>query len=835
MAGRRAGAGGAVATGDGRALASATRVWLLAGLGLAIAAGAVRAEAGEAVAERLGPFLEQHCISCHDDRLQRGGLDLTSLAGDMTDVAALAVWVRVHDRVLAGEMPPENRPPPEADERGEFIAELAAGLEAGHGEIKATVFRRLNRLEYENTVNDLLGTNLELGGLLPEDGRGDLFDNVADALDLSPVHLARYMEAAHLALETATRRVTEPERRVTTHQLGEGNDAGNIGRSWQRRERDGAIVAFLNDNSYPGLLTRSFSAPFPGRYLVTVRVDAHRSERPIQMSVYSAQWAAGGLRSTRHGTFDVLPGEGSVIELEVPFERGQFLQLMPHGLPNSWPDVFRRGDRETTAADFDGPGLAVRGIEVEGPLLEEWPGRGHELLFGDLEASQPLPPERLYHVDPARQPVESEQPREDFRRLLPGFVEAAFRRPVAAEDVEFFVGLAEAEFDRGASFEQALRTAHVAVLCSPEFLFFHEPDPGPLDPWAVASRLSYFLHRSLPDRELLEAAADGRLADADGLRAQLERLLAGSLSERFVEDFTGQWLNLRAIDDTTPDARLYPEFDERLQHAMVDETRLFFDEVVRNNLSVLEFIDSDWTYANERLARHYRIEGVEGTAMRRVELKPEHRRGGVMTHASVLKVSANGATTSPVLRGIWVLERILGVHPSPPPPGVPGVEPDIRGAETIRELLVKHRDSTSCRSCHQLIDPPGFALEHYDVIGGWRENYRSLGEDFPRPEEDGTNGRRVQWRVGPEVDAGGETREGREFSDWQDFQRLIIEDADQFAAAFTAKLATFASGREMGFSDRREIAAIIDRTRAGGHRFRDILDELVVSPLFLHK
>lgn len=825
-----------------RTLAAFTGRWLLAVAAGALLPGwgstgaAAAANAGAVALERMLPFLEQHCISCHDDRLERGGLDLTSLAADMTDIAALSVWERVHDRVEAGEMPPENRPRPAADERDEFIAGLAEEMEAGHGSIKATVLRRLNRLEYEHTVNDLLGTRLELAGLLPEDGRGDLFDTVADALDLSPVHLARYMDAAQLALETATRRVTEPERRVTRHQLGEGNDERNIGRSWQRRERDGAVVAFLNDDTYPGLLTRSFSAPFPGRYLVTLRVDAYRSERPIQVSVYSAQWAAGGLRRTRHGTFDVQTGEGSVIEVEVPLERGQFLQLMPHGLPNSWGDVYRRGDNgESTAADFQGPGLAIQGIEVEGPLIDEWPGRGHRLLFGDLEAANPIPPERVLHTDPERQPVTSEQPHEDLRRLLPGFIEAAFRRPVEDGDVAFFVELAEAEMEQGASFEQAIRTAQVAVLCSPEFLFFHEPDPGPLDSWAVASRLSYFLHRSLPDQELLAAAGEGRLADADGLRAQLERLLADPRSARFVEDFTGQWLNLRAIDDTTPDARLYPEFDDRLQHAMVDETTLFFDEVLRNNLSVVEFIDSDWTYVNERLAAHYRIEGVEGGSMRRVELRPEDRRGGVMTHASVLKVSANGATTSPVLRGIWVLERMLGVHPSPPPPGVPGVEPDIRGAETLRELLVKHRDSTSCRSCHQLIDPPGFALEHYDVIGGWRENYRSLGDDFPRPPEELTNGRNVQWRIGPGVDASGETRDGHEFSDWQDFKRLILDDADRFAGAFTAKLATFASGREMGFSDRREIAAIIDRTRANGHRFRDILDELVASPLFLHK
>jgi len=622
---------------------------------------------------------------------------------------------------------------------------------------------------------------------------------------------------------------------IVTCYLGEGNDKGHVGKAWQKRQSDGAIITFQNGISYPVPMTRTFSARMDGLYRIKVKADAHRCETPLTLTIASAAYSRNGAASRRHATFDVPPGDPVVVETEAYLRRDEFIQVLPDGLKNRWPDIFRRGGKESTAADFEGPGLAIHEIVIEGPLLDGWPGRGHELMFGDLTASNPLPPDQLHRANSKQSPITSENPEADIARLLPQFIHTAFRRAATPTDIDFFVGLAHAELAKGSKFEDALRTGQVAVLCSPEFLFFQEWEPGALDDFAVASRLSYFLWRSLPDRELLSLAARKKLRDPATLREQVARLLADVKSQRFVEDFTSQWLNLYQIDDTTPDGDLYPEFDQNLQEAMVAETRMFFDEVLRSNLPVGQLVDSDWTYVNQRLAKHYGIEGVEGSALRKVELQPEHHRGGVMTHASVLKVSANGATTSPVIRGIWVLERLLGIEPPPPPPGVAGIEPDVRGATTLREMLEKHREMASCKGCHQLIDPPGFALENFDVIGGWRDHYRALGDQFPKPDPKETEGRTVRWRVGPVVDATGETRNGESFNHWQDFKKLIVADPDLFAAAFTKKLATFATGREMGFSDRETVKNIVAKTAGKGHRLQDLIEEIVTSPIFLEK
>ncbi|MEY4484639.1 MAG: hypothetical protein RL693_2091, partial [Verrucomicrobiota bacterium] len=339
-----------------------------------------------------------------------------------------------------------------------------------------------------------------------------------------------------------------------------------------------------------------------------------------------------------------------------------------------------------------------------------------------------------------------------------------------------------------------------------------------------------------PDAELIELAQKGELSKARTLKAQTERLLNDPRAERFTTNFTGQWLNLRAINETTPDSQLHPEFDPSLQDAMLNETKLFFDEILKNNLNLNNFIDSDWTMLNERLAKQYRIPGVKGTEFQKVALKPEYHRGGVLTHGSVLKVSANGANTSPVLRGAWVLDRIMGTPAPPPPPGVPGVEPDIRGAETLRQQLEKHRTLESCNGCHRVIDPPGFALENYDVIGGWRENYRSLGTGFPKPTEEQTYGvKNVRWRVGSPVDATGTTSTGKNFTNLLEYKKILMSDSDMFARALTGKIAVYAGGRAMGFSDRTEVDRIARSVSRKGNGFRDLIHEVVQSELFRNK
>jgi hypothetical protein len=363
-------------------------------------------------------------------------------------------------------------------------------------------------------------------------------------------------------------------------------------------------------------------------------------------------------------------------------------------------------------------------------------------------------------------------------------------------------------------------------------LYLVEPQ-GRLDGYALASRLSYFLWRSAPDAELLAAAHRGDLLKPVGLRQQTERLLRDPKSQRFVKDFLGLWLNLRDIEFTIPDAKLYPDVDNTLLHAMIGETEQFFTTILHENRPLTDFLHSDWTMLNERLAKHYGIPGVVGPEFREVKLPANSHRGGLITQASILKVSANGTTTSPVTRGAWVLERLLGEPPPPRPPGVPGVEPDIRGATTIREQLDKHRNIATCAACHKVIDPPGFALEAYDVIGGYRDRYRAVFTPGKKAETIRFHNRQVA--LGPKVDASGELVDGRKFDGPDEFKKLLLTEPDRFAKALTEKLATFGTGRDMGFSDRPAIAAIVQANAQKQRGFRDLIHQLIQCELFLTK
>jgi mono/diheme cytochrome c family protein len=806
-------------------------------LSVAAVAASSAAAAEEPLTKRLAGFFDKHCVTCHDAANAKGGLDLAAAKSDLSDRETLALWVRLYDRVARGEMPPKRKVP--AEEKTAFLAALSADLTRADAAAKGTVLRRLNRAQYENTLHDLLGIRTELAELLPEDGRAHGFDTVGEALDISAAQLQRYMDAAGRAIDAAVRKGPRPEKRTLTTGFGEGRGAGNIGTHWLKRP-DGALV-FYTEGGFPAIQLDAFRAPVEGRYRFRLTGYAHQSAGPVTFSAVIGSF--GRSPDSRVVAYPELPpGPPTTVEIEARLHRADTLRIHPQGL-NPGAALKQKG-----LEGFDGPGLAVLSVQVEGPLIDEWPGRGHKLLFGDLpvegagatpgaaggaagKAGKRAAPAGASGV------IVSANPEADAERLLKGFVPAAFRRPVGPDKIAPYLALAKAELAEGAVFEQAMRTAYIAVLCSPDFLFLVEP-AGKLDDHALASRLSYFLWNSGPDAALLAAAASGELSTPAGLKAQAERLLADPRSARFVSDFTAQWLNLREIDFTVPDRKLYPEFDDMLKDAMVRETELFFAEVLRGNLPVTEFLHSDWTMLNERLARHYRIEGVKGPAFRKVALKPEHGRGGLLTQASVLKVSANGTNTSPVVRGVWVLERVLGDHPPPPPPGIPGVEPDIRGASTLRELLDKHRSLPSCVGCHKAIDPHGFALEVFDVIGGRRDRYRIVPPAGKKGVETVTavgNGREVRVPVGPKVDASGELPDGRTFTGPEDYKRLLLADPDRFAAALTGKLAVYACGRGMGFSDRPAVAEIVAGNAAAGRGFRDLVHRLVQSPLFRTK
>jgi hypothetical protein len=427
--------------------------------------------------------------------------------------------------------------------------------------------------------------------------------------------------------------------------------------------------------------------------------------------------------------------------------------------------------------------------------------------------------------------VQSKQPHADADKLLASFLPKAVRHPVADEVRERYVGLVNARLQAGDCFESAMRWAVRAALCSPDFLYHYEPATK-LDDFALANRLSYFLCNSLPDDALTKLAASNSLHDSKTLRAEAERLLKDKRSQRFIDDFLGQWLKLRAIAANDPDKKLYPEFSPYLQDSMVAETRAYFRELLDKNLDSTHLVRSDFAMLNDKLATHYGIEGVSGPKIRRVSLPPDCMRGGLLTQASILKVTANGTTTSPVPRGAFVLDRILGNPPEPPPASVPAVEPDVRGATTIREQLDKHRNDALCASCHAKIDPPGFALESFDVIGGFRTRYRSLeiGDNAPRGKIDPFIG--ISFKLGPPVDPRSQLSDGRAVNDIREMQTLLAADRRTLLMNLAQQWLTYATSRPAAFRDHDAINDIVDAAEKQGGGLRTLLHEVIQSPLF---
>jgi hypothetical protein len=492
-------------------------------------------------------------------------------------------------------------------------------------------------------------------------------------------------------------------------------------------------------------------------------------------------------------------------------------------------------------------------MEIEGPLYDESTSAGYRLIFGDLPVREKNPERPVVDLDnfrgagrrggrgamAARNPpleVVSDNPRGDAERLLRTFLPRAYRRPVSESDVQRFLGLFQTQLERGRSFTESMLAAYTAVLSSPAFVYCDEA-PGRLDDHALATRLSLFLWNSEPDEALRARARRSELRRPEVLRAETERLLSNPKSARLAEAFLDYWLELRRISDTDPSNTLYSDYylDESLFEASLDETRLFFTELLQRNLPARHVVDSDFTYANERLARHYGLTGVSGAVLRRVALPADSPRGGFMTQAAVLKVTANGTTTSPVMRGKWIMERIVGLQLPPPPASVPAVEPDIRGAVTIREQLDKHRADESCAACHRKIDPPGFALESFDVMGGWRDRYRATAIDAAPALGMGKNGQPFAFHYAQPVDPSGQLPDGRRFKDVREFKQLLLKDEAQIARNLAKQLAVFATGAPVRFSDRARIEEILQQARSSQYGVRSLVHAIIQSELFLNK
>ena len=808
------------------------------------------APAGAQVPGEVAALVKNYCVDCHSGKKPKAGLNLAALKFNAAEPSTLAAWIRVHDKMADGEMPPPDDEQPSPAERRAALGSLHQTLRATSlAQQKAegrVALRRINRTQHENTLNDLLGVSISLADVLPDDGSVAGFDNVSEGLDVSASHLVLYQQAADVALDAAI--ATRPAQKLAFRRTGKETPEKHAGfhKLMDKFVRlDGERLNVYID--LPNHISiKSDEIPTTGRYrlkIVAQAINIGDHPLPLEVRVTETIYRPEGRTLA---TFDAPPDRAGVFEREVVLEKGNGIRVNGWELPHE-NTVRERLKGQPLDGTYTGPGFAFELMELEGPL-GEFPPPSHKQLFGDLPlkptsvveaelAGKPLPEIRENRRDDEWQrdpliPV-STDPRADGQRFIRAFLPRAMRRPVDDAMLAYYLGFFQERLESGYEFHTALRSTYMAILSSPQFFYFRE-QPGPLDDYAIASRLSYFLWSSLPDGELTALAAKGELRKPAVLRAQVERMLGDKRSQRFVENFTGQWLELRKINATTPDRSLYGEFDPFLFWSMPQETQLFFREMLQHDRSVTEFVHSGWTMLNSRLAKHYGIDGVPSGELRRVSLPPNAHRGGVMTHASILKLTANGTTTSPILRGKWVLEKILGTPPAPPPPDVGAIEPDIRGATTIRQQLDKHKALAECASCHKHIDPPGFALESFDVIGGWREFYRASnstkGGQVPLPNYP----ERSVWR-GLDVEIGGTTPQGREFKNIDDYKVLLLEDKEQLARNLARQLLVFATGADVQFADREEVKAIATRTLKQNYGLRSLVHEVVQSPLFLHK
>jgi len=791
---------------------------LLAWLGAAVRLGAAD----------LRGFTQAHCIECHGGEVTKGGLDLTKLKLEPGIQENFARWEMVFDRVAKGEMPPKKSAQPPAEGRATFVKSLGGELHAAslaRQRVDGRVLvRRLNVTEYETTLRDLLGRQVAVKDLLPPDETAAGFDKVSAVLELSSVHLLRYQDAAEQALKSVVPRELPAQfkSRLTGREVvAKSRNADTKGSL--RVDGDALVIHAI---PYNHITLGTATVPQPGRYRVRASLQATGTEgRPLPVRFSAGKdWGrnTGSVLTVRDAPAD----RPTVIELECELDRRELVDVTGWSLPTQ-----RQFSDGKLAEAKPGPGLAIHWLEIEGPL-GAFPPPSYQHVFGDL------PLQSRYKGGPLE--VVSKNPRADAERLLRSFLPLAFRRPVPAELHDYYLKIVLAALDRKLPFEQAMLLGCRAALCSPHFLLLAEPLgtrqglPAALDDYAVAARLSYFLWSTLPDAELVGLAAKGELTRPAVLRGQVERLLKDARARRFTENFAGQWLDLHKLNDTTPSPQLYGEFDDYLFWSMPGETTRFFEAVLGGDRPLTDFTHSDWTFLNERLAKHYGIPGVFGGELREVKLPANSHRGGVLTHASILKVTADGTKTSPILRGKWVLERLLGQPPAPPPPNVPAVEPDIRGATTIRQQLDKHRDNESCNACHRHIDPPGFALEAYDVIGGWRDFYRSSVHKREAVVKLANYPGRTVVR-GPVVEPGGVTAGGRTFRDLEDYKQILLADKDQLARCLTEKLLVYATGAELQFADREVVEQLVAQSRAQHHGFRSLVHAIVQSRIFLNK
>lgn len=783
-------------------------------LSCVLCAAAPTADADDDSLAARSAFLESHCQACHEGDEAEAGLDLSNLGVDLADSVTEKRWVRIVDRVRAGEMPPKDFEPPPASEKDAFLHSTGEWLKSSqldrHRKLGRVQARRLTRKQVERSLHQLLGIDIPLADRLPEESRNGMFTTLADGQAMSHFQLQRHLAVVDLALDEAFRRALTPEdnyeRDLSARQVARRNPRR---RCREPEMRQGQAVVWSGTTTFYGRIPAT-TAPADGWYRFRLTVSALKPPQNggVWSTVRSGLCVSSAPLLIPVTSFEATP-EPRTIEFETWLPRRHMLEIRP-------ADVTLKRARFAggQVGTGEGEGQNVPGIAIDRLVMTRIHRAAdddvRQRLFGDL----PVKPS-----SPRTMTVVSNAPAKDLQSRMLAFARHAFRRPVTQNDIQAYLDRALAMLEQDDHFLDALRAGYRSLLCSPRFLYFTE-SPGRLDDHAIAARLSYFLTGGPPDHRLSELADAGGLQEQEAIRAEAERLIDAH-QEQFIQDFAAEWLELDQINFTTPDRKLFREFDPIVQLGMLDETHAYLNQMLSEDLSVTRLIDSDYTFLNSRLARYYDIEGVEGDQLQRVTLPEESRRGGLITHGAILKITANGSNTSPVVRGVWVSERLLGQSIPPPPDNVPAIEPDIRGATTIREQLAKHRSQDSCASCHVKIDPAGFALENFDPAGQWRDRYLQL-----------SRGRRTR---GPVIDASHTLPDGRSFSGVRRFRRLISERPRILAANVAEKMLVYGTGAPISFADREMVETIVDNAAEQNYGFRSILVQVATNPVFLSK
>ncbi len=733
-------------------------------------------------APQLKQFGEKYCFSCHGAEKQKGDFDFRPYAEKGFTPGERKAWEKIAEQIETREMPPPKGKvkPPESqrDALVQWIDAQLAGSEAGQKNPGRVTLRRLNRGEYRNTIRDLFAVDFDPSDF-PSDETAFGFDTIADVLTIQPLLMERYLAAADqiVAKILAGQKMAAPSESFRGDRM-----KASKGTEWIHPVANGVLGFYREADATLDVTFRS-----DGEYVLQFRAygDLAGPEAPK---------LAVSLDGTQLAIFDVKnSGKPAPYEVKLRVKSGSHrvrAEYLNNYNESNHPDRKMRGDRN----------VYVAGFSVTGPVDAK------------IEPSESF--RRVF----ARMP-EAGAESKTARELIASLAPRVYRRPVAAPEIERLGRLADAALADKAPFTEAVGVAVQAMLCSPNFLFRWELDPDALKPgsvrslndYEVASRLSYFLWSTMPDARLTDLAAKGELLKGDTLRREAKRMLADSRAEEFVRNFSSQWLQIRAVDEVEIDEKKFPKFSAKLRDAMKEETRLFFDAIVREDRSIFDLIETDFTFANQQLAEHYGLTGVQGSEFRRVKIPAGSPRGGVLSQGSVLIATSMPTRTSPVVRGKWVLEQILGTPPPPPPANVPPLEETkVDKDASLRVRLEQHRDNPDCAVCHAKIDPVGFTLENFDAIGAWRT-------------EDGSS----------LIDASGKFSDGSNVDGFTGLKKYL--KGEKFARAFAQKMMTYALGRGTERADKAALEEVQRQMKTGGDKMSALISAIVTSDPFLKR